>query len=59
MPVWAIVVTHTLNNFAWYMFLVELPSFMRLGLGFNIKEVKKTHFATKRLSYRDLIPQPS
>ena len=48
MPVWAIIVTHTLNNFAWYMFLVELPSFMRLGLGFNIKEVKKTHFATKK-----------
>ncbi len=42
LPVWAIIITHTLNNFAWYMFLVELPTFMRLGLGFDIKSV--THW---------------
>ena len=38
-PVWAIVVAHTLNNVGWYMLLVELPLFMRAGLGFDIKEV--------------------
>ena len=38
LPVLAIVVAHTLNNFGWYMLLVELPLFMRNGLGFNIKE---------------------
>ena len=36
--VWAIIISHTLNNFGWYMFLVELPLFMGSGLGFNIKE---------------------
>ena len=38
-PFWALMITHTLNNFGWYMLLVELPSFMSAGLGFNIKEV--------------------
>jgi hypothetical protein len=37
-PFWALTITHTLNNFGWYMLLVELPSFMSAGLGFNIKE---------------------
>jgi ACS family sodium-dependent inorganic phosphate cotransporter len=37
-PFWALMVSHTLNNFGWYMLLVELPSFMSAGLGFNIKE---------------------
>lgn len=37
-PVWAIIISHTLNNSGWYMLLVELPLFMRTGLGFNIKE---------------------
>lgn len=36
--VWAIIISHTTNNFGWYMLLVELPLFMRTGLGFNIKE---------------------
>eukprot|EP00095_Tigriopus_kingsejongensis_P005794 maker-scaffold88_size394946-snap-gene-2.23 protein:Tk05794 transcript:maker-scaffold88_size394946-snap-gene-2.23-mRNA-1 annotation:"hypothetical protein DAPPUDRAFT_52115" len=36
--VWAIIFSHTLNNFGWYMLLVELPLFMRTGLGFNITE---------------------
>ena len=38
-PVWALVITHTLSNVGWYMFLVELPLFMRSGLGLNIKQV--------------------
>jgi hypothetical protein len=38
-PFWALTFTHTLNNFGWYMLLVELPMFMSTGLGFNIKEV--------------------
>ena len=38
-PFWALTLTHTLNNFGWYMLLVELPMFMSTGLGFNIKEV--------------------
>jgi ACS family sodium-dependent inorganic phosphate cotransporter len=37
-PFWALTFTHTLNNFGWYMLLVELPMFMSTGLGFNIKE---------------------
>jgi ACS family sodium-dependent inorganic phosphate cotransporter len=37
-PFIALTITHTLNNFGWYMLLVELPSFMASGLGFNIKE---------------------
>jgi hypothetical protein len=39
-PFWALTFTHTLNNFGWYMLLVELPMFMSTGLGFKIKEVK-------------------
>ena len=35
---WALCVSHTLNNFGWYMLLVELPMFMSQGLGFNIKD---------------------
>lgn len=38
-PFWALTFTHTLNNFGWYMLLVELPMFMSSGLGFKIKEV--------------------
>lgn len=37
-PFWALCISHALNNFGWYMLLVELPLFMRTGLGFNIKE---------------------
>jgi hypothetical protein len=37
--VWTAVITQTLNNWGWYMLLVELPSFLASGLGFNIKEV--------------------
>lgn len=33
---------HPLTNFGWYMFLVELPLFMRTGLGFNLKAVSGT-----------------
>ena len=35
---WALCLSHTLNNFGWYMLLVELPMFMSKGLGFNIKD---------------------
>jgi hypothetical protein len=42
-PFWALTFTHTLNNFGWYMLLVELPMFMSTGLGFNIKEVIKNN----------------
>ena len=37
-PFWALCISHTLNNFGWYMLLVELPLFMSNGLGFNIKD---------------------
>ena len=39
LPFWALCISHTLNNFGWYMLLVELPLFLSNGLGFNIKEV--------------------
>ena len=41
-PFWVLLLAHFLNNFAWYMVLVELPSFLSLGLGFPISEVKRT-----------------
>ena len=39
-PVWAIVICHTLNNVGWYMILVELPLFLAVGMGMDIKEVR-------------------
>ena len=39
-PFWALCISHMLNNFGWYMLLVELPLFMSNGLGFNIKQVQ-------------------
>ena len=38
-PFWAIVIAHTCNNFGWYMLLVELPTYMKQILRFNISEV--------------------
>lgn len=38
-PFWAILVAHTCNNFGWYMLLVELPSYMKHILRFNVSEV--------------------
>ena len=38
-PFWAILVAHTCNNFGWYMLLVELPTYMKHILRFNISEV--------------------
>ena len=38
-PVWTINIVHTLSNVGWYMLLVELPLFMRTGLGLSIGEV--------------------
>ncbi len=35
----AIMISHFLNNFGWYMLLVELPSFLNKGLGFDIEAV--------------------
>jgi len=37
-PFWALLFAHMLNNFAWYMLLVELPTFLSVGLGFAISE---------------------
>ncbi|KAK3872158.1 hypothetical protein Pcinc_022759 [Petrolisthes cinctipes] len=37
MPVWAIIVAHTCNNWGWYMLLVKLPTYMRYILKFDIK----------------------
>ena len=37
-PFWALLMAHVLNNFGWYMLLVELPMFLSDGLGFEIKE---------------------
>lgn len=37
-PFWAILVAHTCNNFGWYMLLVELPTYMKHILRFNISE---------------------
>ncbi len=39
LPVWVIIIAQTFQNIGWYMLLVDLPLFMRHGLGFNIKEV--------------------
>ena len=38
-PFWAILIGHPCANFGWYMMLVELPLFMRTGLGFDLKAV--------------------
>ncbi|EFX81022.1 hypothetical protein DAPPUDRAFT_211483 [Daphnia pulex] len=37
-PFWAILVAHTCNNFGWYMLLVELPTYMKAILRFNISQ---------------------
>ena len=39
-PFWALLVSHMANNFAWYMLLVELPTFLSVGLGFAISQVR-------------------
>ncbi|KAK2713801.1 sialin-like [Artemia franciscana] len=38
MPFWAIVFAHTCGNWGWYLFLVELPTFMKQILRFDIAE---------------------
>ncbi|XP_065574640.1 sialin-like isoform X2 [Artemia franciscana] len=38
MPFWAIAVAHTCGNWGWYMFLVELPTYMKQILRFDIAE---------------------
>ena len=43
-PFWALLITHTLNNFGWYMLLVELPMFLSVGLGFAIKDVSLLYY---------------
>ena len=35
-PFWALLIAHTCNNFGWYMLLVELPTYMKHILRFNI-----------------------
>ena len=37
------MISHFLNNFGWYMLLVELPSFLNKGLGFDIEAVGLHH----------------
>ncbi|EFX79896.1 hypothetical protein DAPPUDRAFT_52115, partial [Daphnia pulex] len=37
-PFWAILVAHTCANFGWYMLLVELPTYMKAILRFNISQ---------------------
>nr|CAG4648619.1 EOG090X04X8 [Polyphemus pediculus] len=37
-PFWGILIAHTCNNFGWYMLLVELPTYMKHILRFNISE---------------------
>ena len=42
-PFWAILIAHTCKNFGWYMLLVELPTYMKHILRFNIGKVSTTH----------------
>jgi ACS family sodium-dependent inorganic phosphate cotransporter len=37
-PFLAILIAHTMNNWGWYMLLIELPFYMKQVLQFNIKE---------------------
>ncbi len=38
-PFWAIFICHFLQNFGWYMLLVEIPTFLNVGLGYDIESV--------------------
>ncbi|KAL3273531.1 hypothetical protein HHI36_014970 [Cryptolaemus montrouzieri] len=38
LPFWAIIVAHTCSNWGWYMVLIELPTYMKDVLNFNIQE---------------------
>jgi ACS family sodium-dependent inorganic phosphate cotransporter len=40
MPFWAIAVAHTCGNWGLYVFLVELPTYMKQILRFDIAEVR-------------------
>ena len=40
MPVWAIIVSHTSNNWGFYTLLTELPTYFSDILGFDIKNVR-------------------
>ncbi|KRG03538.1 sialin isoform X3 [Drosophila mojavensis] len=35
---WAILIAHTCSNFGWYMFLIEIPSYMDQVLKFNVSK---------------------
>ncbi|XP_075153734.1 major facilitator superfamily transporter 3 [Haematobia irritans] len=35
-PFWAILVAHCCNNWGWYMFLIEIPFYMKQVLAFNV-----------------------
>jgi hypothetical protein len=41
--VWAIVAAHFSENWGFYTWLTELPSFMKYGLDFSIDEVRQSH----------------
>ena len=49
---------HVLNNFGWYMLLVELPMFLSDGLGFEIKEagliIRQNCFDQKRFDIKTI-----
>lgn len=38
LPFYAILIAHTCSNWGWYMVLIELPTYMKSVLGFNISE---------------------
>ncbi|KZS00370.1 Inorganic phosphate cotransporter, partial [Daphnia magna] len=37
-PFWAILVAHSCSHFGWNMLLVELPTYMKAILSFNISQ---------------------
>jgi hypothetical protein len=42
-------VAHTCANFGWYMLLVELPTYMKAILRFNISQVMSEIISTFRM----------
>lgn len=37
-PFWAILIAHLCSNFGWYMFLIEIPFYMKQVLKFNVSK---------------------
>lgn len=40
-PFWAILIAHCCNNWGWYMFLIEIPFYMKQVLSFNVSSNAK------------------